>query len=108
VARISQKRASSERQAEETENGEEHGRSAVVALPAIGGLIEQGPGFTGGTRLLFGGLRGLQRAHSFKIDIVKDSFDGVVGGPREGTHWHGRVHRRAKRKEGIMDTFIIL
>jgi hypothetical protein len=69
--RLSQKRASGERQAEENENGEEHGKSVAVPLPAIGGLIEKGRGFTGGIRLLFVGLRGIQRAYSFKIVVGK-------------------------------------
>jgi hypothetical protein len=70
-SRLSQKRASGERQAEENENGEEHGKSVAVPLPAIGGLIEKGRGFTGGIRLLFVGLRGIQRAYSFKIVVGK-------------------------------------
>ena len=81
VGGISEKSAGGERQAEEKEKRKEEGESKMVALPALGGLIEQGRGFIGRMGDLFGGAVGIQRAYRFKVDIgkgVKDSFDGVV------------------------------
>jgi len=78
---IPPKRAGNECQAEEKDEEEKDRQSTTVASRGKRGLAKQGRAFFGGITLLFGGIVGVQRAYSFRIDIgkgVKDSFEGMI------------------------------